>query len=722
MRNFLYRLGYCATAILFWLPFDSRADDAASAAREAAYARTWSEAEIEAERSLKREWLGNEIGISDTVPPPWVPLEVDGQSVVTFGQIYQYADTLFPAQVWAAGESLFAAAPYVRIRSGGNSYELRSADVSIKRISDAEVQVTTVAREGPLLLTLDTLYEFDGMARVGFELQAAGGRNVQIDDVRLVFEYQGERAVLYHIMSAFSNKPPRFSDGGFLPDSGFEFDQFRELIWLGDHYRGFCWFAESMENWQIKDEEEIQTVRQSGPNSVELTVKLADKRFTLNRPWQLVFGFQATPTREIIDERREKSDRNKRTLWAWDWGDGGTYYPFFTNPGPPREFIQNMRAQGREVMPSSSQRFYSRYRNHHIRRFGEIENPGLIHREVLLWESEWRQRLTPQIGEMPERHTAPGDWYGTFGPGGLTNLCAASPFQDYYLWRLKQSIEDTDLGAIYLDQPMGICANEHHGCGYVNYAGEWTPNAPIFARREFQKRMYRLFHEAHGQTRIMWHSSNQIIVPVISFTDIFLDGEEYSPTRISNPISYAYGMREFYSDILPVGRMQAHHTGLQFGFAPSLLTKFNTTRAPSAASVSDVMGYFLVHDSHVRPIWSAYNHFGAYINDIWFEFPFADSRQYYYWEEHDGIGVESPDGFYILHAADDDQLMLILHNPLHAPMDFNISLDADALGLRGSVLEALEDAESGQVFVPLDGHFEIPIAPKDLRILIPVKS
>jgi hypothetical protein len=56
---------------------------------------------------------------------------------------------------------------------------------------------------------------------------------------------------------------------------------------------------------------------------------------------------------------------------------------------------------------------------------------------------------------------------------------------------------------------------------------------------------------------IMWHCSNQLMVPVISFIDIFLEGENYA----SGPLRVG----EFYSKLLPADRLQAQHSGQPFG-------------------------------------------------------------------------------------------------------------------------------------------------------------
>lgn len=217
-----------------------------------------------------------------------------------------------------------------------------------------------------------------------------------------------------------------------------------------------------------------------------------------------------------------------------------------------------------------------------------------------------------------------------------------------------------------------------------------------------------MFYDKHGFTRIKWHSSNHIIIPAISFTDIFFDGENYGHSDLK--------VYEFYSDVLNPGRMQAQHTGLPFGFAPALLPTLEERYSPTAATVSDMMGYFMVHDSHVRPIRSQQNALGNLLNALWFEFPFEESTQYYYWENYDGLDVGPDDLFYIVHTTADD-CMVILFNPQNSPMNAALRMDGKALGM-GVDVTSLRDAEHGTVFTAdADGSFNIVLSPRDTRIL-----
>jgi hypothetical protein len=84
------------------------------------------------------------------------------------------------------------------------------------------------------------------------------------------------------------------------------------------------------------------------------------------------------------------------------------------------------------------------------------------------------------------------------------------------------------LGGIYLDglaDPIGTaCANLEHGCGYVDSTGT-HPTAPILGTRELMKELYGIVKSIPGPTCIAAHTSSSILLPCLSFADVYLDGE-----------------------------------------------------------------------------------------------------------------------------------------------------------------------------------------------------
>ncbi|NCO33780.1 MAG: hypothetical protein AUJ92_10250 [Armatimonadetes bacterium CG2_30_59_28] len=707
---------------------------------EKAYQRKWSAEELGKTLLDNSKWINNKLGISGEVPKPWTGIEVIGEwgngvtgatnpqtgrspntptahsphypitplpshpvTLRCWGREYVYNNSLLPVQIRSGGEELLAAPARFVLAQKRKLIAFGNARVEVHKVNNGLVRVRSVARSGNFQLELLTDYEFDGMGKVEMTLSCPDTADF-VDGFRVEFPLAESRCTLYHLTSSRSGHAPS-SASDRLPATGLNLDAFRELVWLGDNERGFCWFAESMEDWQIGDEKRIQKISASRAGGRVFSIKLADRSFRVERPWKLVFGIQATPTRPRPEHFREIANMDS-VAWCWFWGDGA-YYPWQSNVDKAKAQIAGARKDGKEVMPCSSLNFYGLYRFYESL-FGKVPDPGLIVPEAMLWGPLWSVQTTPtSLPTIPERHTASGNWYGKrFQPHGLQGLCVASPWQDFYVWKLNELIQQTGLGALYLDQPLFPCSNAHHGCGYVDYKGEWTPRAPIFAMREMIKRIYRLFYDAHGKTFIRWHCSNQIIVPAMSFVDIFWDGENYGsgPHKVS----------EFYSKILSADRLQAEHTGLQFGFSPSILPEFEDRYAPSPASIQDMMGLMMVHDVSVWDGHTSHTGYPRQLENLRLSHDLPNKKVIHYWDGDRRVQVGPATVKFILHFSKEKSL-LILFNWSDQPELADVRLDTRALGLSDGV--SVQDAVTKAVVASDACHFQVPILPRDLRML-----
>lgn len=684
---------------------DTTVKDKELSAEEKAYRRQWSAEELGATLLESAEWLDNTLGLADDVPAPWTAMQVDGQTISCWGRDIVYRNSLLPTSMRSSGEELLDTPARFVLTHGKKRHTFERADVVLEKQSDALVTVRAQSRSGPFLLETTAEWEFDGMGKIEFSLSCPN-ENAEVDGFCLEIPIAAAHAKLFHLTTSRSGHSPN-STSDAIGDEQMVLDAFREVVWVGDQTRGLCWFAESLENWHIGDEDGIQVLERARRGARVLRVKLADTTFRVERPWRLVFGLQPTPTRPRRTEFRTFSDR-RSFAWCWFWGDG-SYYPWqSTHTEKARAQIAKEREAGREVMPCSSLRFYGRAR-HHKGYFGEISNPGLLVPEDLIWGPLWRATNTPiEMPTMPEKHTAPGKWYNQkFQPGLLVGNCAHSPFQDFYIWKLQRLIAETDLGAIYLDQPFTGCANAHHGCGYINYKGEWTPRPPLFAMRRMIKRMHRLFYDAHGTTMIKWHSSMQMVPPLLSFVDVFWDGENYGsgPDKVF----------EFYSKTLSAGRMQAQHTGLQFGFIPDLLPEFESRYAPSPASTRDMLGFFMIHDGTVYPAHTVHNHLASYIQNRRLSFPLAESHAVYYWQHDRRITVEPEQVKPMLNYGASPAL-LVLYNWSDDAVESAVRLDLRELGMQGADV-SVTDAFTGERLSAHADRFTAAIQPRGFRML-----
>lgn len=664
----------------------------------------------------ERQWKNTRLGLTEKVPSPWTPVQAFDGIVELWNRRYDLKDALFPQQVMSAGKSLLAAPMRLRLRQGEREVVFSKAQNS-ETIQENETGAAVRASqvEGGVKVSVTSEIEFDGMAKITLELQSAD-EAATFDGLTLEIPLRAEAAKLFHYSASYSGHNPH-SDSGAVPAEGFKLDRLREIVWLGGSREGLTWFSEGTENWPLWDEKNIIVLEAENAGSRVLRIKLGERPFRLEQPLKIVFGLQATPMRPRPENFRLLSDKRSQ-YFPWTRGDGH-YIPWTMYPEAPRQQVQEYRQQGREVMPVSSVRFYGRY---HFAENDFYKLPeslaGLNRPEVYLWSGLWQisgsEPLT--LPNLPTQQMAAGNWRGRkFAPSDLVNFCPNSTFQDFYLWKLHNTIEETDLGALYLDQPLFRCANRAHGCGYQNYNGEWVGHAPIFAMRDMAKRIRQLFYDKHGKALIRWHSSNHLIIPSLAYADVNWDGENYlwGPLKVG----------EFYSKTLPLDRMQVQHSGLPFGFAPDLLPEFGSTEgdrtrnAPSPASIRDMMGFFMVHDSTSSSAWTSHPALVDEIQRRRLEFPFEGTSAIYYWENDPRVQIQPGDVLPIAHVRPGGDMLYILFNNSDAPATSRTAFDLKALGFPAGEKVTVVDFYNNRPLGTTTGELVVDVAPRDFRML-----
>lgn len=646
-----------------------------------------------------REWFGNKVGKRDGVPHYLEPVTVADGKVKIWNRTYAFSDTLFPRQITSNGKDLLAAPVSLEIKTGKRAVSLGQAKTTVvsQTPREAVIEAQAVA-EGVRFQTRGTI-SFDGLAWYELTISPVDGP-VDVSSLELHVPMPRRQAKLFNITSSESGFPPG-SDSGKIPDQPLVLDFLREVVWLGSPREGLTWIAEDLRDWPLRNRDGIQII-EPGKDRVTLRVKLADA-FTLREPVTWRFGMEATPLRPRGKDFRSRADRDK-VRWSWFWGEGD-YYPFHDDPTMARSIIEKERKEGREVMPASSVYYFGEYRfGIPPKPFPEHPNGGMMFPENVLFSDFWNAMEPPFTGVPPEIlrkvQVAEGEgWKKTRSqPTGQFRYNPASSFQDFYLWKLDRAVKETGLGAIYLDQTMMQVRNSLSGAGYHDARGNRVFSVPLLGMRSMLERMQNVFEDAHGKSFIRWHSSNQLVVPVFPYIDIFWDGENYGQSR-----SKVY---EFYSKLLTPEKLQVQHSGLPFGFIPDLLPRHEERYAPTPASTRDMLGLLMIHDSHV---WDAQNAHTDIIRSVmrrWMDFPYTEAKTFYYWDEDKPVSINHREVFPILHVTPRRGRM-ILFNWSDKPVN------ASAAFSGGVKIQSATDAETGA---------PVPSAPDSLSLLLPPRD
>lgn len=198
------------------------------------------------------------------------------------------------------------------------------------------------------------------------------------------------------------------------------------------------------------------------------------------------------------------------TIWNWTLEptpQGSSFYgmPYLFNPTVPglKEKVEEYHRYGISVIP------YMAYP-------APSSTSGLIER----YGSEWAikpVRITPCT-------CSPGSPEGYH----LLDCCLkARSYSDYFAAFTAWVMDTFGFDGFYSDGLARVhpCQNEAHGCGYRDENGNLHPTYPIFAVRDTLKRMYRIVKEKKPDGYVVNHLSFDLIIPILSFSDIIYTGE-----------------------------------------------------------------------------------------------------------------------------------------------------------------------------------------------------
>jgi hypothetical protein len=282
-------------------------------------------------------WLGNKLGLSRQVYPPFLPIRVAGKEAHVVLRVYRMNGFGLWDSVVSEGHELLAAplALHVLTEKGEESWrfkEGRWVSVEADRVvyeAEAEARVVRVR-------TVSSI-EYDGCMKVEMEL-LPGRQREKIQRLWLEMPIVDREAALFHYVTIpdirrnYAGATPRGGKitwgprpkGPFAPEwkaepgsedgvlwtcqdtrpwkQLFKAD-FVPYIWLGGGERGIAWFGENPRGYVLDSAGTVQKLERRGER-LYLRVDFINKPWVLEEGRRVVFGLQASPTRPMPKDWR----------------------------------------------------------------------------------------------------------------------------------------------------------------------------------------------------------------------------------------------------------------------------------------------------------------------------------------------------------------------------------------------------------------------------------
>ncbi|MCD6360635.1 MAG: LamG domain-containing protein [Armatimonadetes bacterium] len=663
------------------------------------------------------DWWDNHLGEEDVVLPPFTAIETHGLTVSPWGRDYDFTGALVLRQVTTHPDPnarisplardfhrdfpLLAGPVAVRGKVGGGMTSWADATGGITEADDTHVLLRARCEDERVTMESRTRLDYDGLAQIRLTITPRGTQT--FEDMSLDIPLDPDLLKLMNFNSVDGSKMTSFA--GAVPDgAGIVWENtWLPLIWLGDEYRGLCWFNDRDDGWlgDTMQRGRIQIIREADVGT--LWLNFCPGPVERSEPIELNFCLLATPVRPFPEG------------WRGLVRDG-----VITRPGE-HERIDN--GIGEPV------RF----------RVWWSHNPGMTQHHgypvANQTEEDLRRSWTFADGVADIQHHYPnittagkpvstlyyGDWANVTTDDLLDQLTLKPPtggrvdwntnIRDFWIWQFNEFMK-LGLDGLYCDVPYIYPSyNDRTGGAVHGEDGKVHPSYGMLGLREYFRRMRSIAYEHSDWPWIDLHMSGQLMLPFYPYCDSFLNGEHLNMRLKRDDPDYFR--------VLPVAELKAQYLGYQWGVAPFLLPELPSGFRKSVEHTRQVLAYFLPHDVLLWRAWGNTAEMNRALKALQHDFRIGEPDSFFlpYWEAGDIIAGQDASLVVSAHIRP-GKVMLVIANWSTGERQADLTLDLKALGL--AAVEGLTATEvlDGAEFVLAGTHLTGPVGPRDYRLVL----
>ena len=637
------------------------------------------------------KWLGNTIGLTDKVPPPWTPVAAGPSEVRITERTYQLGAHGWPVAVTSQDHPIFAGPVVLEAVAGGTPVRWNLRALQPRGATPRHATWAIAGTGGTLQLAGTLRVEFDGFALWDVQVKPTG--SVRLDSLALELPFRSDAALYARASKGLESKfcsalldpvrPKRelFASGlwHYSPNGWIWPDEFFFDLWVGNNERGFSVMCET--DQYLVGKRRIEFVRRGAVTT--LRVHLVSEPVELTSPLHYRYAWQATPVKpEPKDPKRWRSTYTgsrvdpellKRVYVGCSYHRlKWVSYPVLRNPALTRRRTKHFHKYGAKIVPDYYLSAVSR------------DVP-----EFALYGREWEK--------IPR-----GGWSAM--TGNACYACSRSSYGDFLLDAVRRVVEQCGLDGIYVDVSGPVaCANAYHGCGYVPRGGtERRPTMNLFKQRDLFMRLYTYLHTGGRDGVIFSHTMHQ--AAIAGFLDVVTQGEEWCTER-----------EKQYTRLTP-DLFRAKEMKTQFGTPLTwYVFHYYTWRAKAYGKpipLSEILMMCLPHrvlptvsEPELHPIWD--------LVDPWW----TRSTFVAYWADPPPATVSSTDVLVSAYVKSAEQRSLVVvSNWAYRDVDATVSLDLARVAPGASTVR-LTDARTGKP-VPHDGpRVRLKLPARNYRLL-----
>ena len=666
----------------------------------------------------KPEWIGNSVGRSEIVPPPWVPLQAEADRTKSLTIDYGWDGRGVLPAISVKDRPLLAGPARLVVADAEGAEQQIAIDRFELVESDDLHAVYEIEGQAGLLgaMSATVTVEFDGFAWWDLTLEPAN--DATLTGCRLELPLRPEFARLFsrgRMTDGLGDVMPEDSGVGRLPDEGLELPYVFQ-IWLGSVEAGLQFYCESARNWRNADDARAIRVM-PGEDAVTLAVNFVDEPVPLQGPMDWHFGLMPTPAKTFHGGLEDHAYFQLHSVPAMDKPDEAL------QETEPEQYRDRMR--GYELLHSTlAERgvkaviLFSAYndmfgypgihdpqKREKLERFVELMHSQGI--KVLVYAGwgmstdapEWDQFGT-ELVNLPLRNSG----YGTYWASPV------SLFPDLFVYRLAEHIREFDLDGIYMDSTTSVTGSVHpNGMRWTDEDGNERGSYPVRAMRDFTMRLYRMFHGEVIDGGIYYnHHSPPANACVENFVSVRCPSE-FAQFH-EGPLDEAF-----------VDYFIAKNGGVPFGYYTELTNK-NWMRGIEK-SINELYSIALPLQVSFKAInfapWAKYDYsrMAQPMHLIWDAMEWVDgsSAQYLpWWEDENYISIDPADGtLSAIWLQPGDRALVCVSNLYDTDRELTVRLDLGQMGLKKVLIE---DAITGEAIPATDGAATVTVEGQRWRL------
>ena len=567
-------------------------------------------------------WLTEKAGISDTPPPPWGPIELDGKRLSVWGREYQLGAFGLPEEAVTQSNAVLAGPVTLRCVRDGKEVSWSGAPGQVTKKTAAQVIFAGASRGVLGEMKWRTTAEYDGFLLHDLELTPARGAKCELMELRVPIN----KACARLLYKGYSNRRLLPEKPGVLHQEG----GFGRYWWIGTDDFGFCGATEHGGANLDKTNEDFSIVRQ--PNGdVHVIYRFLSEAKELTGPWKLRLILQATPTKPLPKKWRVWRDASRfgvetsndvKLAVAAPWPHEAKFlhfaFPVVKDPNWYRGYVKGWHDKNARVLPYSLL----------IAMAPDMPECAFY----------WREWFNPVMG-LKELSSWPKYVSARYVPSYI----------DFMVWKHRELAREYGHDGLYVDYAgvYGPVLAPEQGLGYVRDGKEYAAVFPICAVREMWKRVYTMFKEINPDSAIVGHTSTVVHAPVLSFCDVWLNGEH----------NWRGPLRDNYLEVLPLEALRAAFRAQAHGGIPWWLPQWygadledkhvlkrQPNGQPDQVTVEKshhLFGLALLHDIGVWPICGMNGESTKQYWAIQDAFDIGDAEFFGYWDNADLIGGQT---------------------------------------------------------------------------------